>query len=197
MKINGFTLIEILIALLIFAILSAVAAVGLRSVIHTHQKMKIIDREFEQIQTAATFMRRDFSQIIQRSISSESGAELPALVITSTHYLEFTSAGYSNPNAVENRSTLRRVAYEWENGKLVRLTWPVLDRPPRVVPERRVLLNHVTGMTLMYVNDQGQLVNVWAMAHFPRAIVLALTLSRFGVWEGVFPISARGFYDEK
>lgn len=197
---SGFTLVEVLIALFIFSILGMITIISISSVVHTYQRMKRVNNQLEQIQTAATLMRSDFTQMIQRPILSEHGEELPSLVTTSAHYVEFTTAGYSNPLAFEKRSTLRRVAYEWRDNKLIRLSWSALDRPPQITPERRILLRNVTQMTWMYVNHQGQLMNVWVTDNsgnplilLPQAILVTLTLSHLGVWQGVFPLVSRGY----
>src|SRR3990167_2530697 len=201
LKLSGFTLVEVLIALFIFAILGTITIIGVRSVIHTYQRMKAVNHELEQIQAAVTQMLFYFIQMIQRPILNENGKELPPLLIDSEHRIEFTTAGNSNPSALEKRGTLTRVAYDWRDGELIRFTWPALDRSPQTTPERRVLLRHVTQMTLRYVNLQDQLMNVWVtdnttsnpLIRLPQAIVVTLTLSSLGVWQGVFPIAGRGY----
>lgn len=192
---NGFTLIEILIALFIFAILGTIAAIGLHAVLNTHERIEHTQRELRNMQWAFLLMRRDFTQLIQRPITSTGGEELPALLINSTNHVEFTTGGFINPNAISPRSTLIRVAYELDHHQLVRLTWPVLDRPTQISAQRRILLNHVTHMHFNYVDDHGQLLNVWAtnsIISLPQAIIINLTIKNVGNWQGVFPIVGRG-----
>ncbi len=201
-KHTGFTLIEILIALFIFAILGTVSAVGIRTVINSHRRIEKIHQALEAVQFATAQMRVDFIQIIPRPIVGSNGEPLPALLISSIQAIEFTTGGYANPQARENRGTLRRVAYTWENGQLIRSTWSVLDRSPSTKLERRILLKNVTDFSLNYVNDVGSLVNVWvtnnpsqpdALIALPRAIVVTMHIATLGVWQGVFPIPSRGY----
>lgn len=193
----GFTLIEVMIALFIFAILGTIAAMGLHAVLNAKARLSVVQAELREFEFATTMMRHDFLQLIQRPISGTSGEELPPLWIKSTHHIEFTTAGYTNPDAIASRSTLRRVAYIWRQGDLIRVTWNALDRPPHITAMHRVLLHHVKNFYLNYVNDKGQLTEVWAsdspVTAPPAAIIVNVTLPTLGSWQGIFPINGRGY----
>jgi len=197
---KGFTLIEIIIALFIFAILGTIAAIGLHEVIRTHRRVMQTDKKISRLLLSMTLMRRDFLQITDRPITSTSGGVLPALVSTDRHHIEFTASGYANPFAMSKRGTLHRVAYTLTNKKLVRLSWSLLDRPPHVEPSHRVLLNGVTGMNLSFVDNKNQVINVWApnssVGALPRAIILTITLGHRKKLRNVFPIAGRGVDDQ-
>ena len=200
---RGFTLIEIVVALFIFAILGTITAIGLRAVIKTHQRVEQVDKHLQKLQIAMTLMRRDISQFVDRPVASTSGESLPSLLIKNTSDFALTTGGYANPFSATKRSTLQRVAYQLKDHKLIRITWPALDRPPHITPLQRILLTHVTSMSLSFINDKGQTINVWAPGTIqnstvqpgtlPRAIIITLTLQHQGKLRSVFPIVGRGF----
>ncbi len=195
---SGFTLLEILIALAIFAVISVITAIGLRSVINTHRHVEKVDQRLRELVTATTIMRRDFSQMINRPVLDTSGVALPALLISSKTEIQFTHAGFTNPMGMLRRSSLQRVAYSFSGHKIYRTTWRVLDRAPDTKSYSKVLLDHVKNMHLSYVNNQGQIVEVWSNndGHdnkgMPKAIIIKITLQKMGRISLVIPIRGRG-----
>lgn len=191
---KGFTLIEILIALMIFAIIAVVSAVGLHTITQTHEHLQSSNARLRQVLTAVTLIQQDITQIVQRNVADISGSQLPALLIPNRTSFEFTRMGYSNPQMMENRSTLQRVGYEWDNNKLYRLTWPVLDRAPHTTFQKRIILTQVQQFSLSYVDDHGQLTEVWAdNYHLPSAIIIKMDLKNMGQLQLILPITGRGY----
>ncbi|MGH8401628.1 MAG: type II secretion system minor pseudopilin GspJ [Gammaproteobacteria bacterium] len=133
---NGFTLIELLVAIAIFAIIAAIAYGGLDSVIHQREQTAAAMQQVRAVQLAVTIMDRDFSQLEPRTIRDAlQGTPLPAFIGNPQNLpqVEFTHGGWSNPLA-EVRSTQQRVAYELDDGKLLRLSWTELDRATQAEP---------------------------------------------------------------
>lgn len=204
-KQKGFTLLEILIALFIFAIIGIMAAVGLHSVLKTHDIISERDQQIEQLEITMTLMRRDFIQIVDRPIVNEKGNTLPPVMSVGSSKIEFTHSGFSNPFAIDNRSTMQRVAYFLEKGKLIRETWPVLDRVSTTKPDRQTLLKQVSALNFKYLDDLSQIQTSWPLAtgsniqmmshsNLPKAIMIEIQLKQWGNVSLVFPISSRGFY---
>lgn len=193
----GFTLLEILIALMIFAVLAVITSIGLCTVIRTHEHLQLSNQRLEAVMTAITVIRRDVTQTIVRPVAAISGAQLPAFSVSSRSQFELTRAGYANPMATEDRSSLQRVAYSFHNGKLFRSHWLVLDRAPHTKAMTSVLLNQVQAMTLQFVNTHGQVVDVWSTTSgsnygLPRALLLHITLKKLGKLSLVLPMRGRG-----
>src|ERR1043166_8093444 len=126
-KQQGFTLVEILIALSIFAVMSVIISSVLFTVFKTRSRVNEHADRLSELQFAVILMQRDFEQAILRSITDENGTPLPGLMGDSTH-IEFTRTGYTNPLYQEQRSSLQRVAYYINMDKLMRKNWPSLDR---------------------------------------------------------------------
>jgi len=71
--------------------------------------------------------------------------------------LELTRGGELNYGSTP-RSDLRRVAYRLKEGRLVRITWPVLDRAPVTEPLEAPLLGDVETFELRFYDASGGLV---------------------------------------
>ncbi|MBT5630353.1 MAG: prepilin-type N-terminal cleavage/methylation domain-containing protein, partial [Oceanospirillaceae bacterium] len=67
-KAQGFTLLEVLIALSLFAVLSAMAFGGLNQLLSQHQQLQHKQQRFVDLQSAIQVLERDFSQLAPRSI---------------------------------------------------------------------------------------------------------------------------------
>ena len=83
-KINmaAFTLLEILIALVIFSILGVTIAIGLHNTLDANKRVDIANQHLQKIEVAQALIRRDFRQIVDRSITNKSGSILAAFVLT-------------------------------------------------------------------------------------------------------------------
>jgi general secretion pathway protein J len=109
-KSKGFTLIEIMLALLIFTIIALIVTIGLSDIIKAHNRDAADAKRLEQLQIAMAIMQLDFQQIISREIVDGRGDRLAAL-ISQDNYIEFTRTGFSNPLSTLPYSNLERVGY--------------------------------------------------------------------------------------
>lgn len=188
---GGFTLIELLVAIAIFAIIAALAYGGLDSVVNQRRKTAAAMQQLRTMQLAITIMERDFDQLVPRTIrDSLQGMPLSAIMGNPQNLpqVEFTRGGWSNPLA-EVRSTQQRVAYELDNGNLLRLSWTELDRVDQTQPLKQTLLTDVTAFSLRYMDGNGQWQEQWPplntsanlyLARLPRAVEIKLTLKDRG-----------------
>ncbi len=155
---SGFTLLELLVALAVFAMVSLMAYSGLRSVLQSKQVTEQRAGRLQQLQSAILMLERDLGQIaLMRGIRDEYGDVQPSLSTADfgTITLEFTRAGWRNPTGMA-RSTLQRVAYGIEEESLRRFSWTVLDRAQESVPDQVVLLKGVREMRLRYLDESGE-----------------------------------------
>lgn len=157
MRARGFTLVEVLVAVFVFAIVAALAYGGYNQL--TRQD-EIVDKNASRtraIQTAVQRMAEDFEMIEPRPVREPLGESVePALrsdARTET-LAELTRSGWSNPAGV-SRSTLQRVAYRVQDNKLERAYWNALDRTLSVEPTTAVLVDHVRTVSFRFM-DQNQ-----------------------------------------
>ncbi len=196
---RGFTLLELLVSLSIFAAIGIMAYSGLGNVMRQQFRTGEHSERMRDLQLAYHILQRDFEQFIARDIRNAYGDPLPALQGGGSYAgVEFTHAGYPNP-AGFLRSNLQRVAYVVEDGALVRHAWRVLDRSQDSVPDRQLLLDRTEGLVLRYldardswqerwppdnINTSGSAAN--APPQWPRAVEVRLSLEDLGVLTWIF-----------
>lgn len=151
----GFTLLELMVAIAIFAVLGLMSSLMLNNMIRQND---IIDQRGERLiglQRAMTIMQRDLSQIWSRSIREEYGDTVLASVDSNqSRPLEFTRTGWRNPLG-HQRSELQRVAYEHRETTLYRYYWNVLDRAIDSEPLEQVMLEDVLAVEFELLDGNG------------------------------------------
>lgn len=154
----GFTLLELLIALAIFGLLSVMSYGGLRTVMDQQAATETAADRLGELQKIYLLMQRDLEQVVPRAIRGEYGDVQPAL--DGSDVLQFTRGGWSNPLG-RPRSDLQRVAYAFEDEELVRYTWQVLDRAQDTLPDRRPLTPAIRDMMIRYLTAAGEWRDSW------------------------------------
>lgn len=189
---GGFTLLELLVVLGIFAVMATMAYGGLDTVLNARQSIDTALRRTAQLQKAYWIMRDDFQNGSDRTVIGDSDNRLPALRTQETdRQVGFTRFGWPNPLDLP-RSTLRRVGYLYrgDRDQLLRRIWPVLDRAPSTQPVDTVLLGGITRMRWRFLDDHGQWHRQWPasggatsggdVAGPPRAVELTLETDSWG-----------------
>lgn len=151
---GGFTLLEILIAVAIFVVVGALALGGYVELANQSERANESAARVTRVRATMVRMTQDFEALEPRPIREPLGTALePALRsdARTTSLVEITRAGWSNPAGLQ-RSTLQRVAYRLEDGKLLRTYWNVLDRTLDSEPVEAELLDKVRGVTLRYMD---------------------------------------------
>jgi len=187
-KTRGFTLIEILIALAVFAILATITSSAMYHAFNTRARVTKQADRLNTLQLAITMIGRDVQQTIERSIVSGDMHVSPAFVGES-NYVEFTRSGVVNPNSLAQRSTLKRVAFLCGGGKLIRRSWQQLDTPARKQVQDRILLTDLDECSIAYLAHNRQILSEWRenavqedqkKETLPSAIQFTLTLHDWG-----------------
>ncbi|WP_257276200.1 MULTISPECIES: type II secretion system minor pseudopilin GspJ [unclassified Endozoicomonas] len=166
---KGFTLLELMIAIMLFAMISAAAYKLFDSVSRAQQVTDGILDYLDEIQRAQLILEKDLFQMTARPVRDEFGDSQPAVVSPSLDgfALEFTRAGWRNP-LKELRSNLQRVAYNLEEDELVRYYWLMLDRAPDPILIRQVILNNVHGLKVRFMNEKKRWSSSWPPAKQSR-----------------------------
>jgi general secretion pathway protein J len=157
---GGFTLLELLVAMAIFAVIGAMAMGGYMQLAKQKERLEGNMQRIREVQMAMLRFSQDFSELEPRPVRDALGSSSePALLADarSTSVVQFTRAGWSNPAAIP-RSTLQRVAYRIDNDKLIRYHWQVLDRTLTTEPVTVQLLDQVRAFHLRYMSNK----RVWS-----------------------------------
>ena len=194
---RGFTLIELLVAMAIVAVIGVIALGGLSEVIRQQTVARERADRWRSIQFAMRMIAQDLAQIHPRPARNELGDGWQPSVLASPNAqfaLELSRGGWANPAGFPRGSVLR-VAYDWEDGTLVRFHWPVMDRAPGTPPIRTELLEDVANVELRFMDQAGQWHPDWppvemagpeALVARPRVIEFVLELDDYGrIWRWV------------
>jgi len=200
---NGFTLLEILIALVIFAILGIIVAVGFRRSLLSNKHVGEADKRIQKLEITQALLRRDISQTINRSILDRNGEKLPAIQLK-PNALEFTRAGVINPLGINKQSDMQRIEYTYKNNTIVRIAWPVLDRAANSAPSSMNLLTHVTHFNIQVYDNKNNLQSAWPASNstsihtnsgdqsaLPKAVKITFSVKGQGIIEDIIPIPSQ------
>jgi len=205
---RGFTLLELLVAVGVFAVMSVMAYGGLKSVLDSRKQTDAQAQRLAAVQLTFTRLERDIEQMTNRRIRDEFGDPKAALLASSGRevIVEFTHAGWSNP-ANELRSHLQRVAYTVKDNKLYRAYWLVLDRAQDSMPVQTVILDPVKSMEWRFMDNAGNWQTGWppittatiplapgvppaaTVVPLPRAIEVSLELEDMGRLTRLFRVA--------
>lgn len=190
----GFTLIEMLVALAVFAVIGLMSNQLLMQIIDMGELTEARGGRFVEAQRAIEIIRRDVQQLAHRGVRDELGDSRPGFEIDEFGLPEFTRRGWANPLG-HNRSGLQRVAYASVEGALFRLYWPVLDRAPDSLPMRQLLLNDIVDLEVLAVDANGVEHRYWppagdanAQEHRLAAVIVRMTLPPYGDIERLWTV---------
>lgn len=184
-NLQGFTLLEVLIAIAISALIYVGAYSLLDSVIRTDERISEKRVNLEEVQRAFQIMQQDFEQIVPRSVKAGSEQSAALVYKSFDKKIEFTRIGWRNP-VKRPRSTMQRVAYFVEDNILYREHWLVLDRDNDTEAKKNKLLDGVESIELKFFdNVQDQWLDEWNKELsdkqiLPAAIEVHLKTKKFG-----------------
>ena len=212
-RIKGFTLLEVLLALSIFALIGAGSFQLISSSVNAQQRseqrmlyLRSVDRLFGS-------MERDLLQAVERPVRDGYGDSLKAF-IGDRESIEFTHGGWANrPAAIASNSgrpahaNLKRSAYRFElldhgggyQGRWSSYFWDVLDRVPSSESQSGLVLDGVERVTLRYQSHGKNWSNYWPVTvqdnpseygELPLAIEVEFVLVDFGRVRRLFQVSS-------
>ena len=152
---SGFTLLELLVALSIFAVLALMAYGGLDSVLTTRRAVEQRMDRVAGLQKAYMRLRSDFQQARNRPVRDPYGESTPApafFLSANPAHLEFTRGGWYNPT-FQPRSNMERVGYALSDGKLMRTSWRVLDRVQASQAVETLVLDRVEDLSWRFLDS--------------------------------------------
>jgi general secretion pathway protein J len=188
---RGFTLIEVLVALAVFGVLSVVAYMALGQTLSNADLLGERMARLEAIQRTIRYLDSDLMQAAPRPVRGLLGDGYEPAIRTSfasEYALEVTHGGWTNPAGLP-RGTLQRSAYRIEDDELIRYHWRVLDRTINNEPIETVLLDGVESIEFRYLTTDGEGSEQWPPANVagpaafrlrPRAVEVVLTLFNEG-----------------
>ncbi len=184
MRPRGFTLLELLVAVAVLAVLGALGFRGLSSVLEAESRLQAETRRWNDLALVFSQLGEDMTMAIERPVREFPGRTSPALSLQEPTepihpHLVVTRLGIGEGSAAQ--SAPRRVGYRLREGKLEYLVWPSGDGVPGVPPAAYVALEQVAAVQWQALDAEGRWVNVWpagpAANALPRAISVRFTLA--------------------
>jgi general secretion pathway protein J len=169
---GGFTLVELLVALFITAVMFAIGYGELAQALRSHREIDEQSARLIAIQQAVRTIDQDFELLQPRPVRNLLGdGYLPALTASPTGgndtllvsssstgpntpltpLVTFTRGSWTNPIGLQ-RSELQRVSYALQGDRLVRQYSPVLDATLQDATITRTLLDHVKSVSLRFMD---------------------------------------------
>ncbi len=174
----GFTLVELLVALVILALMAAFSYRALASAVEAERQVRESSRVWLNVAIFFDQFERDALQAVARPARDQLGVVQPAWVLRAADAqrdeapLEWTRLG-DDP-----ASDSRRVGYRVRDGKLQYLQWPVLDRAPNTEARVITLADKVSSLRLRCQSADGRWLEIWPIpglsGDLPRAIEATL-----------------------
>ena len=195
---RGVTLLELLVALAIFAIIGVAAYSALFSVLDARETTKRESARLAAVQYAVGRLGDDLRQAVARPVQTaqpEDGAALAAPG-TGAYLFALTRGGWPNPARVA-RSTLVRVSWSLDGKRLLRSWHARPDALASVEPVRRIMLEDVDDVQLRFLDKDGHWNQRWpplnaspgtSATRLPRAVEVTLKLSDWGEIRRLFAL---------
>ena len=185
----GFTLVEVMIALLIFSMLAvagvAILSFSVRAGAATGARLD----GAAALNRTLSVLSADLAQAVDRPARDESGTVRPAFSgeagTAAAPMLQLVRGGWSNLDAAP-RPGLQKVAYQVERGALERVAYPQIDGAAPLAPA--VLMTGVRDVRLRY-RIAGAWSDRWdgtAGAALPQALDLTVVRTDGTTWHQLF-----------
>ncbi|MEP7704784.1 type II secretion system minor pseudopilin GspJ [Paraglaciecola sp. 25GB23A] len=198
---QGFTLLEILVAMAIFTIIGLASSGLLSSVLDNDKASSERFAELEKLQRAMLTIERDVLQAMPRAVRIN--GELNEIVMRggedelggSADSLGFVHGGWHNPQYMLPRSTLQLVGYRLQDNKLQRLYGNYLDNVIGYEPKTKDILEGVSNFQVEFLinaNEDSEWQESYTGVVLPTAIAITLTTDAFGEIRREFLLAGQG-----
>ncbi len=192
-KSQGFTLIEVLLALMIFATLSVAANQIFRNVIASDQQTEEVGNALKNLQRTLIIMDSDFRQMLARQYRNggdESEQTLlefgDDLLDSESQGIRFVRGGWINPQQLFPRGEIVKVGYRIQDEKLERIRWMYPDDSSAVEPAVMPLMEGVKSISFEVKGDDSWLKSWDTPLVMPSAIRVVLETERYGELSRVY-----------
>ena len=177
---SGFTLLELLVALMVFAVLAAMAYGGLSTVLRGRERIEQATAQLGGLQMLFRLLERDLAQTLPRGYRDSLGSGRLAFVGGAGHddLIELTTSGNPGPLRPDAPDPVR-IDYQLDGHVLTRRIWPVLDRTQQTMATAVPVLSGVAAVRVRFFDTAWH--DSWPPPvsgglAIPRAVEFTLTL---------------------
>lgn len=189
----GFTLVEVMVSLLIFALLAGAGAAVLSATIDNRFAVKAASDRVGDLQRMRGLLRADLGQATARRSRGPTGRPNPQPIVgalaPADPILVLNRAGWSNPGELA-RPSLQRVEYRLVGDRLERRASGHLDGARPGPPQ--VLFRGVSDVTVGFVRD-GEATPAFISSldrPLPDAVRIGMTIEGYGRVDQMFIVGS-------
>jgi len=204
----GFSLVEVMAAVMVFALISSISVGLLTTALRSKETSEAVMAELAAIQRVQALLTEDVGQMVLRPVRDEDGLTdqrvfaldargadplNPAREDEPREILVLTRTGWANPGGLQPRSGLQRVAWIYDGARLWRETSLYPDLAQGGTPVRQLIADNVTDLQI-----EALMTGVWSAAvevrpgpngeaagQPPRAVRLSYVQASLGEMEHV------------
>ena len=183
---RGFTLLEMLIAIAIFAMLGIAANAVLSTVMKNDEVTKEFSDRLRSLQQGFGALERDLGQMVARTPRLFDGTRSSQffqvgdnILDSETEALMFYRLGWLNPDGMLPRGSLQSVAYVVQNGRLERWYYPYPEPISGAEPLKSMVIDHVLSIEYSFYID-GKWQKEADGTVMPRGIAMEIELEGLG-----------------
>ncbi|WOI54373.1 type II secretion system minor pseudopilin GspJ [Parvularcula sp. LCG005] len=160
---KGMSLVELLVALTVFAFVSAAAVSVLNIGASGRQQVEDVTDDLGALERARSVIRTDLMQVVDRPYREANGGELIVPMLGGVDadgtipagdsekvLAAFVRNGWTNPNGAYPRSSLQHVTYILRGSDLIRRTRPFLDAAERTPRTDQILFSNVQEVGIAF-----------------------------------------------
>lgn len=154
---GGFTLLELLVAITIFAVLAVLSFGSVRNMLSFDDGLQSATRRYQALRYAVVILEQDLGAVAPRSVRDALGASEPALRAGLKGELLTFTRRVPDISHFDGGPALRRIRYRVQDGSLYRDVWDGLDRTPDTGLRTQRLLRDVKALKLRFFDGGGWL----------------------------------------
>lgn len=191
---RGFTLLELLVAVFIAALMAAMGYAALGQVAQQRGAVQTEQRSIDELSRALRVMTLDFAQASARPVRDPLGRGMESAILADPRISQgvaLTRAAGA-PVLGAARPALQRVSWTLERDELVRIAWAAPDRTQTTPERRRVMRSGVRRLQFRFLAPTGEWRGEWpgnldgdagpASGRMrPRAVEVTIEDARLGV----------------
>lgn len=167
-KQRGFTLIELMIAIMIFAVITIISYRVISSLLTTKEVITAVHHKWGSLSNTINRLNQSMYQVIPLVVRDSDGniqsAVLGKAKLESRFdgQLELTESGFIG-DQVYGSTPPRRIGYRFVDKKIYLITWPVLNRVMGTVPRVDILLENVESFKVSFMYPDKQWRDTWPL----------------------------------
>ncbi len=192
-KTAGFTLLEVLLALMIFSSLSMAANQVFSNVLRSDAQMKDVGAALKDLQKTIIVLDSDFRQILARQYrnsginADEKLIEIEENLLDSeAQGIRFVRGGWINPQQLFPRSEIVKVGYRIRDEKLERIRWLYPDDSPSMEPAEMTVMQGIEDIEFEVLKGSSWTKEWNSALEMPKGLRVRLETKHYGTLTRVY-----------